>query len=130
MSEQAPISEQSIHAIEKAVERVINTELAELEHGLRDVLKRLTRELEQLSHSVDLLKTDQQKPLLETTPATNAPLVESNSFSPYDDIDIRLDELRSFLDERTRHWRIYENIFYGLVIMLLLTNMILLGFLI
>lgn len=46
--------------------------------------------------------------------------------SPYDDIDLQFEELRNFLEKRTSHWRIQENVFYGLVLLLLIINMALL----
>lgn len=43
--------------------------------------------------------------------------------SAYTDFDIQLAELKGLIERNTRRWRIQENFFYGLVILLLLVNM-------
>ena len=46
-----------------------------------------------------------------------------NSPSPYDDYDLQLEDLKNFIDERTRRSRMTENCFFGLVILMLLINL-------
>ena len=59
-------------------------------------------------------------------PAFGPELSSPRAISPDDDLDLRLEELRGHLDHCTARWGFHENIFYGLVILLLLGNMALL----
>ena len=50
-------------------------------------------------------------------------LEENRQLSPYDDFDLQIQDLKKYFKARTSHWRVYENFFYGLVILMLFVNL-------
>ena len=60
---------------------------------------------------------------LELLTAQTTLLNEQKNLSPYDDFDVQVEELRMFVKEQTSRWRLYENVFYGVVILMLFINM-------
>jgi len=107
----------------RLIEQTITSEMDALEKHLRGNFEALNIRFSELVQLVAGVEAQQQA---ESAGGIVATWLPEREVAPHDDIDIRFDEMRSFIEERTSHWRLYENFFYGLVLLLLLGNMALL----
>jgi DNA repair exonuclease SbcCD ATPase subunit len=109
----------------------LETRLEEIAHNLREriglvdtALIRLEKRVAESQSSGPVHPSQGGSAAQFETQVVDSPSFEerfeqAQDFSIYNDIDIRIDELKDFLDKRTARWRLHENIFYGLVILLL-----------
>ncbi len=113
-----------------------SSELSALESRLEEIAHNLRERITQVDSSLMRVeKRLEERPLTalpdsgprefsaDSMPETSASFEErfeqAQDFSIFNDIDLRIDELKDFLDRRTARWRLHENIFYGLVVLLL-----------
>jgi DNA repair exonuclease SbcCD ATPase subunit len=97
--------------------------LSEAEESLKRDLENISIRLSQIEHQLLDFRAQYSQNSAQAAEPTEAG-AKGGTMQPYDDIDIQFEELRRFITERTSRWRLYENFFYGLVILLLLVNLV------
>lgn len=100
-----------------------NAQLSEAEEPLKRDLENISIRLSQIEHQLLDFRAQYSQNSAQTAELAEAG-VKARTVQPYDDIDIQFEELRKFINEKTSRWRLYENFFYGLVILLLLVNLV------
>ncbi|MCB0324552.1 MAG: hypothetical protein KDD69_13310 [Bdellovibrionales bacterium] len=111
--------------IQQTVERVLNERLGVVTQQLEDTTGAVTGRLDHAYEALVRIERQQgeQAKLLK---AQGEIIAQQRNLTPYDDFDVQVEELRDLIKSQTTRWRLYENIFYGLVVFMLLANTMLL----